>query len=255
MAQYYSRVTYNQGDSTIFTIPFDYIKDRHIKVYIDDTELEEGNSGYVFLNSTQIQIKTNIPSGSTITIKRETPIDEKIVTYRDTSMVLNDKNLNLSQDQLLNAVQEIYDDNEIFKDNLSEQQDEFEEAITTQQNNFETNLTDDVNSFKSTELQARVTFESNLTTRQNNYETNLTNEFNILKRGVTTYVHTQAVASDTWDIQHDLNKYPTPTCIYDSGAVFRAAYEYPLLEDGVTPDPNRIIIRMNGRTTGKCFLN
>ena len=70
-----------------------------------------------------------------------------------------------------------------------------------------------------------------------------------------TYVYTQAVASDTWNIQHDLNKYPKPTCIDSTGAVFRAAYEYPLLEDGVTPDPNRIIIRMNGATTGKCFLN
>ena len=238
MTQYYSRVTY-QGGSDIFTIPFDYINKRHIKVYLDDIELENSAEGYTFLNATQIQIHTEIPIGTEILIKRVTPIDNKIVTYRDTSMVLDDKNLNLSQDQLLNAVQEIYDDNEIFKHNMTEQQSDFEDSITTQQAGFETSITNQQNNF-----------EDSITTRQNNYETNLTNKFNILKRGVTTYVHTQAEASDTWVIEHNLNKMPSITLIDQFGKEFDAEKEYP-----TGYETTKVIIHLNGATTGKALLN
>ena len=72
----------------------------------------------------------------------------------------------------------------------------------------------------------------------------------------TSFEYTQAVASDTWDITHNLNKYPTPICVDSTGAVFEAAWEYPFIQGSETElDKNRIIIRMNGATTGKAFLN
>ena len=70
----------------------------------------------------------------------------------------------------------------------------------------------------------------------------------------STFVFTQAIASDTWDITHNMNKYPYPICVDSTGAVFEPAWEYPRLQDN-TLDKNRIILTMNGATTGQAYLN
>lgn len=105
MTQCYSRNdTVFQGDS-IFTIPFSYIHENDINIFINDIKTTK----WSFLNYSQIKIEENLTKGDLISIRRVTPIDEKIVDYENMSMVLDEDNLNLSQDQLLYSMQEIYD--------------------------------------------------------------------------------------------------------------------------------------------------
>lgn len=62
-----------------------------------------------------------------------------------------------------------------------------------------------------------------------------------------SYVHEQGVSSDTWVIQHNLNKYPDVVLVDSAGTVFRATCTYNSL--------NKCTIYINGATTGKAFLN
>ena len=108
MTQFYSRndVNYN-GD--VYSIPFPYMKEEEIQVYLDDVLFTD----WFFLNDSQIRLR-NLPEGVTsetvVSVRRVTNIDNKVVTYTNNTL-LNKENLNLSQDQLLFAVQEIYDNN------------------------------------------------------------------------------------------------------------------------------------------------
>lgn len=62
-----------------------------------------------------------------------------------------------------------------------------------------------------------------------------------------TVVHEQSLASDTWEITHNLGKYPSVTLVDSAGTVFGGAITYDSL--------NKCTIRMNGASTGKAFLN
>ena len=62
-----------------------------------------------------------------------------------------------------------------------------------------------------------------------------------------TYVHEQGIASDTWEITHNLNKFPAIVLVDSAGTVFRAAVTYN--------SSNKCTIQMNGATTGKAYLN
>lgn len=62
-----------------------------------------------------------------------------------------------------------------------------------------------------------------------------------------TYIHEQAIASDTWTINHNLNRFPSITVVDSSGNVFTTKKHYV--------DENTCIITMNGATTGKAYLN
>lgn len=62
-----------------------------------------------------------------------------------------------------------------------------------------------------------------------------------------TYVHEQGVASDTWSIEHNLNKYPSVTLVDSAGTQFQGRVEYT--------DENNCIVYMNGATKGKAYLN
>ena len=114
MTQYYSRSDTAYSGSAIFSIPFSYIDKDDISVYIirDEVELE---ADFTWLNDSQITVTDDLETDDVISIRRNTPIDEKIVTYQNMSMVLDKDNLNLSQDQLLNVVQEMYDNNVTFE--------------------------------------------------------------------------------------------------------------------------------------------
>ncbi len=113
--QYYARIDYNYGGS-IYTIPFSYIHKTDIKVYVNNTEYTD----FEFLNDSQIQLNNleGLTSEDIVTIKRETNVTEKIVTYQNMSMVLDEDNLNMSQDQILNSVQEIHDYTQLNIDNM-----------------------------------------------------------------------------------------------------------------------------------------
>lgn len=64
---------------------------------------------------------------------------------------------------------------------------------------------------------------------------------------VTNYVHEQAIASETWVINHNLNKYPSITLTYTSGEVFLANTEYTSL--------NQVIVHLDSASTGYAYLN
>ena len=112
MTQYYSRIdaTLN-GD--VYNIPFSYMKESEISVYINDEPI----TAWEFLNESQIKINempSEIPADAIVSIRRTTDITKKVVNYTNQSM-LKKENLNLSQNQLLNAIQEVYDNNIQFE--------------------------------------------------------------------------------------------------------------------------------------------
>lgn len=129
MTTYYARkeYIYDNGD-TIFSIPFSYIKPKHIVVLING----EDTKNYTYLNTTQIRVIETLNKGDKITIARTTPIDSRMVIFSDTS-ILDKDTQNLAQTQTFNAVQEIYDNNEVFKietnDNLAVNKQELENII------------------------------------------------------------------------------------------------------------------------------
>ena len=118
MTQYYSRIdaTLN-GD--VYNIPFSYMKESEISVYINDEPI----TAWEFLNESQIKINempSEIPADAIVSIRRTTDITKKVVDYTNQSM-LKKENLNLSQNQLLNAIQEVYDNNVSFEIGASAQ--------------------------------------------------------------------------------------------------------------------------------------
>ena len=62
-----------------------------------------------------------------------------------------------------------------------------------------------------------------------------------------TYTHEQGEASDSWIIEHNLNKYPSVTLVDSAGTQFQGRVEYI--------DENNCIVYMNGATKGKAYLN
>lgn len=111
MITWYARndVPYSGGEKQL-SITFPYIKKEHIKVFVNDVETTE----YHFLNESQIFLDCELNTGDIMSVRRNTPIDEQMVTFTDTSIV-NAEKQNLAQKQLFNTVQEMYDNNEEFK--------------------------------------------------------------------------------------------------------------------------------------------
>ena len=95
--------TYSGGD-VIFPIPFDYIKENDIYVFIN------GNPTTDFIIENHQVKLTVVPSvlPATILIKSQTNITSAVTEWQDTSL-LDDLNLTLSSTQLLYSTQELYD--------------------------------------------------------------------------------------------------------------------------------------------------
>ena len=62
-----------------------------------------------------------------------------------------------------------------------------------------------------------------------------------------TFIFEQAVASDTWVVTHNLNKFPSVFVQDSAGTQFLAPVYYN--------SANQLTISMNGSTTGKAYLN
>lgn len=75
----------------------------------------------------------------------------------------------------------------------------------------------------------------------------VTREDNTVTLTSKTYVHEQGVASDTWVIAHNLDKYPSVTLVDSTETEFFAEVEYN--------DKNNCTIYLNGATKGKAYLN
>lgn len=70
---------------------------------------------------------------------------------------------------------------------------------------------------------------------------------NLVTITAKTYIHEQGISSDTWEINHNLNKYPSVTVVDTAGTVFTAQVEYN--------DENTCTVYINGATKGKAYLN
>lgn len=63
----------------------------------------------------------------------------------------------------------------------------------------------------------------------------------------STFVFEQGIASDTWVIEHNLNKRPSVTVVDTAGTVFTASVEYN--------NDNVCTVYINGATKGIAYLN
>ena len=148
MTEYFARKEYvYTGGDAIFSIPFSYIDKKHIKVYINEVKY----TGFTYLNDTQIRIYQTLKIGDVVVVSRETPIDEKFVTFTDTS-ILSQKQQNLAQDQVFDAMQEVSDRNTKFIIDAKTQAEETAEKFQGQINTFK----EDVNTELSV-MDGRVT--------------------------------------------------------------------------------------------------
>ena len=100
------------GNTTSFTVPFDYLKKTFVKVFLDtSTELKGGSSSdatadYYFKDATTIQLTKIVPTSTqTITIRRYTSATERVASFRDGS-VLYAKDLDTSQVQAFHIAEE-----------------------------------------------------------------------------------------------------------------------------------------------------
>lgn len=62
-----------------------------------------------------------------------------------------------------------------------------------------------------------------------------------------TFTFEQSSASDSWEIEHNLGRNPSVVIVDSSGNVFYPAVQYI--------NENKIVVTMNGATTGKAYLN
>lgn len=61
------------------------------------------------------------------------------------------------------------------------------------------------------------------------------------------YIHDQGVAATTWEIQHDLNDFPSVTVVDTAGTIFDCKITYI--------DSNNCRLEMNLPIKGKAYLN
>lgn len=109
------------GTTTDFTVPFDYLKKSFVTVRLGTgTTLTGGDYGdtgsdYYFLDKTTIRLKVAPPSGESLTIRRYTSATERVVTFKDAS-ILKATDLDTSQVQAFHIAEEGRD---ILEDSLS----------------------------------------------------------------------------------------------------------------------------------------
>lgn len=112
----FSYVQYpGNGSTRDFSVPFPYVLRGHVKVYLNlvietgayDALLVDG-PGYTWTSSTQVQLATAVATGTTLTIRRETPNGSLIVQWANGSN-LTAPDLIVSDQQNLYVVQEWVD--------------------------------------------------------------------------------------------------------------------------------------------------
>ena len=109
------------GTTTDFTIPFDYLKKSFVTVRLGTGNTLTGGdygdigSDYYFLDKTTIRLKVAPASGESLTIRRYTSATERVVTFKDAS-ILKATDLDTSQVQAFHIAEEGRD---ILEDSLS----------------------------------------------------------------------------------------------------------------------------------------
>lgn len=117
--EYYARIDYlYEGGDAKFSIPFSYINKEHIVAIIDE-DTENPITDLEFLTDNQVKINKEIMSGSTVSIRRITPLDNRFVIFTDGN-ILDEESQNLSALQVFDVVQEIKDANNWLLNQMQE---------------------------------------------------------------------------------------------------------------------------------------
>lgn len=98
------------GSTTDFRVPFDYLAKKFVKVTVDSLEKLGGDYGdttkdYFFVDKTTIRFNTAPASGTEIIIRRYTSATDRIVSFKDAS-VLKAKDLDVSTIQTIHIAEE-----------------------------------------------------------------------------------------------------------------------------------------------------
>lgn len=98
------------GSTTDFNVPFDYLAKKFVKVTVDSREKLGGDYGdttkdYFFVDKTTIRFNTAPASGAEIIIRRYTSATDRIVSFKDAS-VLKAKDLDASAIQTIHIAEE-----------------------------------------------------------------------------------------------------------------------------------------------------
>lgn len=98
------------GTTTDFTVPFDYLAKKFVRVSVGLTVLEGGDYGdtskdYYFLDKTTVRLKIAPQAGTEVTVRRYTSATDRIVSFKDAS-ILKATDLDTSSIQTIHIAEE-----------------------------------------------------------------------------------------------------------------------------------------------------
>ena len=98
------------GTTTDFTVPFDYLAKKFVKVSVGLTVLNGGDYGdtskdYYFLDKTTVRLKTAPEAGAEVKIRRYTSATNRVVSFKDAS-ILKASDLDTSSVQTIHIAEE-----------------------------------------------------------------------------------------------------------------------------------------------------
>lgn len=98
------------GTTTDFTVPFDYLAKKFVRVSVGLTVLEGGDYGdtskdFYFIDKTTVRFRTPPQAGTEVTIRRYTSATDRIVSFKDAS-ILKAKDLDTSSIQTIHIAEE-----------------------------------------------------------------------------------------------------------------------------------------------------
>lgn len=110
-----STIAFYTGDGTTtdFTVPFDYLAKKFVRVSLGVTILKGGDYGdtskdYYFLDKNKVRLKVPPASGEVLTIRRYTSATDRVVSFKDAS-VLKANDLDVSSVQTIHIAEEARD--------------------------------------------------------------------------------------------------------------------------------------------------
>nr|DAH95384.1 MAG TPA: tail fiber protein [Bacteriophage sp.] len=110
-----STIAFYTGDGTTtdFTVPFDYLAKRFVRVSRGTTILTGGDYGdtskdYYFLDKNKVRLKVPPATGEEVTIRRYTSATDRVVSFKDAS-VLKANDLDVSSVQTIHIAEEARD--------------------------------------------------------------------------------------------------------------------------------------------------
>jgi hypothetical protein len=110
-----STIAFYTGDgaTTDFTVPFDYLAKKFVRVSLGVTILKGGDYGdtskdYYFLDKTKVRLKVPPKKGEVLTVRRYTSATDRVVSFKDAS-VLKATDLDVSAVQTIHIAEEARD--------------------------------------------------------------------------------------------------------------------------------------------------